>query len=200
LDEAESALRQAERAFSDPKPDVLSALQLSTQAEAIADEILLQVQQEEERRAREAQLLAVQLQAAETSFNRASDFIAVRRNGIGRTARTRLAEADRFIEQARALANQDVRRAIEAARRGQDLAEDAYRLAVEDFEDYDHGGRRRRHGGGIFPIPFPIPTGGWGGGGWGGTPWGSSGGGHGGSVGGGWSGGGGHGGSVGGRW
>jgi hypothetical protein len=198
LAEAERELQQARSELATDRPDVLTAFRLATNAEAVADSVLAEVRQETERRQKEAQVLAAQLQVADASYRRSADFIATRRGGIGRTARTRLAEAGRSLEDARMLARADPRAALAEAQRAERLAEEAYDLARDDFDDYDSYGRR----GSSFPIPFPVIIGGgWGGGGggWGGGSWGSGGGwGGGGSVGGGWGGGGG--GSVGGRW
>jgi hypothetical protein len=205
LAEAESALQQAEREMSAEKPDFPTATRLIAQADAAADAILAELKQEEERRERESRLLASQLQAAEAAHDRAADFIAARRRLIGGAARTRLAEARRRLERARALADDDPRAALAEARRAQELADDAYALAVDDFEDHEPygggwGGPRR--GGIVFPmpmpVPFPFPTGG---GGWGRGRMGGGirmGGGR--SVGGSFGGGGSGGGSVGGRW
>jgi len=85
------------------------------------------------------------------------------------------------------MATSDATTALAEARRAQDLAEDAYALARQDFDSSGGWGR-----GGVYPVPFPIPMGG----GWSGGFGGGVGGG--GSVGGGFGGGGG--GSVGGRW
>ena len=211
LAEADAALQAAEREAASPKPDFLAAHRHATRANAIADEVLAHVRQAEERRVREAEIVAAAVHSAEASYYRAADYISERRGGIGRPARTRLREAERHLERAQAVADADPRVALTEARRAEDLAEEAYALAREDFEDYDMygadilgggwggGSGRRRRGGMIFPLPILI-GGGWGGGGWGGTPWGSTGGsrglggGFGGTFGGGRSGGGGFGG------
>jgi len=189
LAEAESALQQAQRELAARRPDFLAATKLATHADTIADQILAEVRQDEERRARELRLLEAQLQAAEASYSQAAHFVGTRRRGMGSAARTRLAEARRHLEQARALADSDLQAATAEARRAHDLAEEAYALARQDFAGYGPGiGWGGGYGGG-FPVPFPVPTGGGFGGGGGGFGGGSSGGG-----------GGGGGGSVGGRW
>jgi uncharacterized membrane protein YgcG len=201
---AEQALQQAERELADHQPDILAAHRLATQAETIADEIVAGVREQEAQRTREREILAAQLQVAEATYFQASDYITARHGGIGRAARTRLAEAERHLGRAQALVDTDVRAALTEARRAEQLAEEAYALAQADFDAYDRYGTDifsggRRSGGMV--IPFPIPTGGgWGGAGWGGSPWGSFGGDGGGgeAIGGGWSAGGG--GAVGGRW
>ena len=187
LAEAEAALEQARRELAAHRPDVLAASRLATHADTLADRLLADIRQDEERHARERRLLEAQLQAAEASYTRAAHFVRSRRWGTGSVARTRLAEARRHLERARALATSDATTAHAEARRAQDLAEDAYALARQDFDSSGGWGR-----GGVYPVPFPIPMGG----GWSGGFGGGVGGG--GSVGGGFGGGGG--GSVGGRW
>ena len=90
LVEAEDALAQARRELAAPRPDVLAAVRLATHADTIADQIMAQIRQDEERRARELRLLEAQLQAAEASYNRAANFGGVRRRDMGSAARTRL--------------------------------------------------------------------------------------------------------------
>jgi hypothetical protein len=202
----QAAVRESGR----PRPDYLAAYRLATQANSIADEILAGAQQAEQRRAKEQDRLEAALRQAESSYNRAADYISSRRRGVGRAARTRLVEAEGHLEQAQRLADTDPGAALVEATRAYNLAEDAYAQAKDDFDDYDGGGvfGGRRRGGGIFPFPIIVGGGGFGGGqnggGWGGTPWGSGGGGGGwggGGFGGGSSGGGGFGGSGGGgRW
>ncbi|CAN5303293.1 TPM domain-containing protein [soil metagenome] len=197
LAEAEQSLAAAERQARSSPPDPLGAVRLATQANGLADEVLANIRKAEEQEAREEQLLASAFQQAATSYRRAADYIAGRRAGIGRAARTRLAEAQNHYEQARALVTSDRRGALAHAQRAGALAEEAYERAVEDFDQFDSwgdmpGGGGRR-GGGFFP---PIIIGGRHGGGFGGTRWGSGGGG--GGFGGGSSGGGGFGGDSGG--
>jgi hypothetical protein len=145
------------------------------------------------------------LAAAQADIDRAADFIAARRSGVGRTARTRLAEAERHYEAAFLVRDTDPEQTIGHARRAEQLAEQAYALADRDFTDFNGGG----FGGTGLPsrggndalgailggIIGGVLSGGGRGGGWGGSPWGSSGpfGG-----GGGWGGGGGRGGPFGG--
>lgn len=200
--EAETLLQQAEREIASERPDFLAATRLITQADSVADAVLAELRQEEERRERESRMLAAQLQSAERDYERVADFIAARRRLIGGAARTRLAEAERHLERARSLAASDPGSALAEARRAQDLTEDAYDRAADDVDDYEPygggwGGPMR--GGVILPMPMPIPFPRGGGGGWGrmggGGGWGRIGGG-----GGMRSGGGGGGGSVGGRW
>ena len=189
LAEAESALQQAERLARAPQPDVLGAIRLATQANSLADEVLANVREAEAQRLREAQQVESLLRQADAGYQRAADYIIPRRAGVRREARTRLAESRSHLEQALSLSGDDPRAAAAEAQRAISLADEAYRLAEEDFDSYDDAGGMfggGRRGGGIFP---PIIIGGWGGGlggnrggGFGGTPWGQGGGGFGGGA------------------
>lgn len=151
------------------------------------------VEQADAARKRDAQALQTLLSEVEMKVARAEDYVATRRHGVRRIARTRLAQAQDRLERARALAESDPQGAFAEARRAGELADDAFRQASEDFDDFDMGGGGRRRGGTFFP---PVIIGGWGGGGggggnqggFGGTPWGGWGGGS--SGGGGFGGGG----------
>ncbi|MFN2484811.1 MAG: TPM domain-containing protein, partial [Candidatus Limnocylindria bacterium] len=144
LAEATSALETAHREAKSPRPDVLTALQLATKANAIADEILAAARQTAERRVRERQVADATYRSAEAAYNRAADYITARRHGVGREARTRLAEAERHLEVARSLLRSDSARSLDEARRASELADDGYRLAQSDFNRYDS------YGGGLF--------------------------------------------------
>jgi uncharacterized membrane protein YgcG len=204
LDEARQLLAQA-RSHRDG--DVLLAYEQARGAEAAASQAAALVRAAHERRERELTAARAALQAATVVYDRAADFLATRRQGIGREARTRLQEAERHLAQARALLDPEPAEAIEHAREAERLASEAYRLADRDFDRYDryqgpfgrgpYGGRR---GPTIVIGGFPIPLGGSGrgGGGWGGSTWGSPGGGGGRSFGGGFGGGRGMGGGFGG--
>ena len=189
LAQAESALQQAERLAGAPQPDVLGAMRFATQANSLADEVLANVREAEAQRVREAQQVESLLRQADAGYQRAADYIIPRRAGVRREARTRLAESRSHLEQALSLSGEDPRAAAAEAQRAISLADEAYRLAEEDFDSYDDAGGMfggGRRGGGIFP---PIIIGGWGGGfggnrggGFGGTPWGQGGGGFGGGA------------------
>jgi uncharacterized membrane protein YgcG len=183
--EAGVHLEQA-RAKSDR--DVVAAHDLARKASAKAGAVLAAAREAEERRAQQRAAAAAALRVAENAYARASDYLAGRRTGVGREARTRLQEAERHLRHARALVDGEPARGTTEAETAERLADDAYRLAQRDFSDYDryrgtfgrgpYGGGHRRGGGVIVIGGFPIPLGGSGrgGGGWGGSPWGSTGG------------------------
>jgi uncharacterized membrane protein YgcG len=204
LDEARQLLAQA-RSHRDE--DVLLAYEQARGAEAAASQAAALVRAAHERRERELTAARAALQTATVVYDRAADFLATRRQGVGREARTRLQEAERHLARARTRLDPEPAEAIEHAREAERLANEAYRLADRDFDRYDryqgpfgrgpYGGRR---GPTIVIGGFPIPLGGSGrgGGGWGGSTWGSPGGGGGRSFGGGFGGGRGMGGGFGG--
>jgi uncharacterized membrane protein YgcG len=186
LTAAERAIATA-RGTAGAKPvDPVAALSQATEAHRLADEALLAVREEIATRQRAIAAAESSIRTASVAVDRAADFIASRRRGVGRRARTRLAEAERYLGQAAALQGTDLKAAVEGARHAERLANEAYSLAAEDFNDWDQGGPGygQRSGGesdlagailgGI--IGGILSGGGTGGGGWGGSPWGGGGG------------------------
>jgi uncharacterized membrane protein YgcG len=212
LAEATTLLAGAKAQAASATPAVLVALKDAQHANSTADEVLASIRQAEEQRTRERTALDTALRTAEASVARAQDFVATRRNGVDREARTRLAEAQRHLDGAQALSKSDPVAAAGEARLAAQLADQAYDLARSDFDDWDRGGGRRRGPdlgqvilGGIILGNVLGGMGRRGGGGWGGTPWGLPGGGRGGGgswggFGGGFGGGGGGGRGGGGGW
>jgi BMFP domain-containing protein YqiC len=212
LAQADTLLTGARTALAGPKPDVAAAYQQARDAHTIADDVLATLRTAAEQLARDAARLDASIKAAQATLTRATDFIATRRGAVGTEARTRLAEAQRHLDQAIAAGAADpvggTREADEATR----LANAAYQAAADDYGRYDdpwHGGRRGGGGSGvggdiagalIGGIIGGMLSGGGRGGGFGGFGGGGFGGGWGGgsSGGGGWGGGGGS--SGGGRW
>ncbi|HEU4920840.1 MAG TPA: TPM domain-containing protein, partial [Candidatus Limnocylindrales bacterium] len=181
---AEEALRAARAAADGGDPVV--ALRAATEAHRVADEAEAAIRQAVLERNRLLASADASLAAARADIDRAADFIAARRTGVGRTARTRLAEAERHFEAAFAARDSDPQSAIATARRAEQLAEQAYGLADRDFSDWDgggFGGPGLPRGGGSEVMGAVLggilggilSGGGRGGGGWGGSPWGSQG-------------------------
>ena len=79
------------------------------------------------------------LRTAAAEIDRAVAFIAARRRGVGETARTRVAEAQRLLALAAATATTDPDRA-RAITPTETLAREAYQAAQSDFSDWDMGG------------------------------------------------------------
>jgi uncharacterized membrane protein YgcG len=209
---AEAALIDATTAATATPLDPIAAYGKAANARRLAGEALAKVRQDAAQRAQFAAALQSALASARTSVDRASDFVTTRQNGVGRRARTRLAEAQASLDAAVKARDSDPSTAMTQARRADDLADEAYSLAQQDFSGWDQRQANPAARGGpdlgsviLGGIIGGILAGGGRRGGWGGTPWGSSGplgggggifGGGGGAIGGGW--GGGH--SIGGGW
>ena len=138
--EVAAQVAAARAAIAQPRPDSLAAYGQAVAAAQAADEILAGIRSESERIAREKATFQQTIGAAELEYRRAADFIAARRSGVDREARTRLSEAERHLAAAQVLATQDVARAAEEARLADSLAEQAMQLASADFDHYDRGG------------------------------------------------------------
>lgn len=219
---AQQALAAARQAAEAQPSDPLAALRFATEAHRLADEALVAARDAAQAVDRLRAAATSSIQTAGAEIDRVQRFLEARRRGVGQTARTRLAEAHRHLENARTLVDGDATASMTESRRAQVLAQDAYRLAQDDFSDWDQGGpgwgQRRGSGGdetvdilgsilgGVIGGVLSGGGGGRSGGGWGGSPWGGSirgGGGWGGgggvfggggrSSGGGWGGGGGFG-------
>jgi uncharacterized membrane protein YgcG len=182
LSEGQRQLTQARARRDD---DVLRAYELARGAESAANEVLAVVRRAHRRQEEAVAAATAALQAATAVHARADDFLATRRRGIGREARTRLQEADRHLARARTLLTDQPTVSIRHAREAERLAGEAYQLAHQDFHAYDDlrgpfgRGPFGGGGGGVVVIGgIPIPLGGRrrGGGGFGGSVWGSPGG------------------------
>ncbi len=184
---AEQLLSDARGAAAAHPLDPLAALEMATRANAAADAIVAGVQAEEARRAKRLQAATTAVTSARGHVDRAVDYITTRRHGVGRTARTRAAEAQASLADAQRLAASDPDAALTAARRATQLADEAYRLAASQFDAWDASngpvaGPYSRPPAGpagsdiagavLGGIIGGILAGGGRGSGWGGTPWG----------------------------
>lgn len=204
LAKAEALLDAAKRQAAAQAPDTIAALKAAQDAHASTDKVLAGIREAASQQARAGAAFAAARASAGMSLNQARAFINTRRDGIGREARTKLAEAERHLTLADSLAATDLNTATTEAGVATNMATAAYRLASGDFVDYERGGPPRGgggagggySGGGGSNVAGAILGGviggmlsGGRGGGFGGTRWGS---------GGGWTGGGGGGGGFGG--
>lgn len=207
---ADQALATARRAAEARPLDPVEALRLATEAHRSADELLLAARDAASAADRLSAAVEASLRTASTEIDRTAAFVASRRRGVGETARTRLAEAQRHLAVASSVAAAEPAAALDNARRAETLAREAYQVAQSDFGDWDGGGPGwgQRAGtpqgdqttqilgqilggiiGGVIAGGGRSGGGRSGGGGWGGSRWGGGGGG-GGLGGGGWGGGG----------
>ncbi|MCJ1710580.1 TPM domain-containing protein [Clavibacter michiganensis subsp. phaseoli] len=196
----------AEQAIADAKPlqgrlaDPLTSVTLLQEAEARLDEALAPVREQQEQVQRAIGYLPRALSTAESQVATARDFISTRRGGVGEEARTRLAHAQRALDDAHEAAPGDPVRAVAASQAATSYAAQAIEAAQRDLDQgsgyggYGGGMMGGRGGGdafggaimgGIIGGLLSGGGGGWGGGGGGGFGGGSFGGGGGGFGGGG---------------
>lgn len=190
---AEAALGEARRAAETRPLDPLAAIQRAVAANQAADAIVAHVADATAQVARRRQVAEAAIATAGGHVSRAIDYITTRRHGVGETARTRAAEAEMRLEEARGLAGANPEGATATANRAIQLADEAYRLAAGEFEGWNPGGGPvagpyRPQGadtqiigavvGGILgSLLSGAARGGGRGSGWGGSPWGGAGGG-----------------------
>ena len=154
---ARSTLEAARAASAAMPRDLVLAYRLAREAEAAADEVVARVREGEERRSKELAAADAAIRAAELATDRAEEFIAGRRHGVGRRPRTALSEADAALERARAVRDREPAAAVTEARRATQLADDAYERARAEFQRAQGAGR-----GGTVVIggqPFPMGRG-----------------------------------------
>jgi len=147
LPEAISAAQGA-LAAADPRSPADSIARIQ-QANAALDQVFAAVQGEQVAFDRARTQLDATLAAARTAVTNAMQFVSTRRGGIGSSARTRVDQADAALQQAVALAPSDPVGAIRSAQRAQQLANDAYRHAQQDVDDFQVGWPSGGMGGGM---------------------------------------------------
>jgi len=138
---ARAKLATAEEAASGPHHDLVLALRLAAEAGAAAAAILAAVKAGAERRVKATAAADAAIAAASASVERASDYIDARRHGMGRQPRTRLSDAVAALDQARSLRDTDAAAAQAQAQRALGRADEAYRMARDDFDRTDAAGQ-----------------------------------------------------------
>jgi uncharacterized membrane protein YgcG len=175
LTEARAALGEARAARDASPPDPVSAYRHATRADQLADAATAGLRDAAQRLARQRSIADAAVTAADARVLQASQFITARHLGVGHAARTRLAEAERWLDQSHATLGQDDAAAAQAAQQAAALGEAAYRLAQSDFDQFDQFGRPST-GGDVLQsvLPYVLPILLRGAGGWGRTRWGES--------------------------
>jgi uncharacterized membrane protein YgcG len=153
--QAEAKLAAAGQAASADRPDLVLAHRLASEAEAAAAALVARIRAGEEQRAKAMAATDAALRAAGQGVDRASAFIAARHHGVGRRARTRLADAQAALEQARQLRDTDPAGSFAGAQRALAQADEAYRIASDDFDETDAAG----YGGTVVINGQPYPVG-----------------------------------------
>ncbi len=136
---AETAMASTRREIDAPRPNPVAILHLLERSAAKLQEALAEVRDSHQRNQRARSVLDQSLFTARSEVASAEDFISTRRGAIGREARTRLAEAQRHLEAAYALADTDPQAALTEAQQANMLAEQAGALAIADVEEWEGG-------------------------------------------------------------
>ncbi|MFE6995206.1 TPM domain-containing protein [Microbacterium sp. NPDC057659] len=182
-------LSDAQRLLGGTGRNPIDALRVLDAANAVIDQTVQQVRDEQAKIAHARSLLGGALERADVQISAAESFILNRRGAISSTARTRLAEAQSNRDQARRMADADPQQALAYAQHADRMAGEALRLAQNDTGSWGGGGGGGGNDtlgavlGGVL-IGQLLGGGNRGGGGWGGGGWSSGGGGGGFSAGG----------------
>ncbi|MCF2533851.1 TPM domain-containing protein [Yinghuangia soli] len=132
--------------------DPIAAARRLEEADAALDKALADVRDEAERVRRARAGLDQALAAARAEVSTAADFVTTNRGAVGSTARTRLGEAQRHLDQAHAQAEADPVTALAEAQRSAALAGEAIGLAQQDVQRFRGGfgqGQGPGYGGGF---------------------------------------------------
>jgi hypothetical protein len=127
---ARAAVTSAAEAAGAAQPDPLAALHLLDEAATALDHAIADARAAQDRNRRAAVALDQALVTAGSAVAAASDFIGTRRGAVGAQARTRLAEAQRHLQQASG--GGDPMAALREAQQADSMAQEALRLAQDD--------------------------------------------------------------------
>ncbi|MEG8036156.1 hypothetical protein QP157_12790 [Sphingomonas sp. LR61] len=140
---AQTVLRQG----FDPK-DPITAVDALTKANTEIDQAIAAARGAEEQQRRASRALDDALRDARNRISQARECISLHRGGIGPTARTRLSEAERALDDAVQLATTDPGQALQAARAAEQYAAAAMDSANDDMGGWGGGGGGFGGGGG----------------------------------------------------
>ncbi|MCZ2803781.1 TPM domain-containing protein [Modestobacter sp. VKM Ac-2983] len=132
-------------------PDPLAVVRRLDEADLALEAALEPARDVRQQQERAAAHLQQAMHAADSSVTVAGDFIATRRGAVGSPARTRLAEAERHLDEASRSAAADPIAALRSAQRADGLARQALTAAQQDVEQYMAGGYGGRPGYGAGP-------------------------------------------------
>ncbi|MFF0427410.1 TPM domain-containing protein [Streptomyces sp. NPDC004520] len=134
---ADAVIAEVRRGVDAGRYDPIDALRRVEEADAALDEALEGARERESGARRARALLDQVMLTARSAIGAASDYVTTHRGAVGSEARTRLAEAQRRWEKARALADGgDPQTALVEAREADALARRAQDLAEQDVRTY----------------------------------------------------------------
>ena len=141
-----TAVRDRARAAG-PDSDPLLIMRDLRDAEAALDTALEPARGQAEQAGRARAQLAAAIGPLRSRIRAVTDYIETRRGAVGPEARTRLAEAQRILDEAEALAGTDPQRGLQGVQRADELAAQAQQQAQADVEEFE---RSRSSGPGGF--------------------------------------------------
>ncbi|GAA1495686.1 TPM domain-containing protein [Paeniglutamicibacter kerguelensis] len=136
----ESALSSVQAQVATGRIDPVALITEVTEGRGPLNEQLNQIRDQQERARRAAEQLQAAVRTAQMKIKGTDDFIRARRGGVGATARTRLAEAQRNLDEALRTASSDPASALAYAEQASALADQAARQAESDVNGFGGGG------------------------------------------------------------
>ncbi|MFJ6695735.1 TPM domain-containing protein [Streptomyces sp. NPDC091272] len=134
---AETVLRDVREEMRAGRYDPIDALRRTEEADAALDDALTGARERETTGRRARDLLGQATLTARAAIGAAADYITTHRGAVGSQARTRLAEAQRHLEQSGALdTSGDAPGALAEAQQADSLARQAQSLAEQDVRGY----------------------------------------------------------------
>jgi hypothetical protein len=138
--QAQMVATQVRTAMAGGPVDPLQALRALEESSSQLDQALGGVREEQVRQQRARAALEQTVLTARSSIAAAADFITTNRGGVGSTARTRVAEAQRHLQKALALAGTDAVSALAEAQQADAMASQAYQEAQQDVSGFAGAG------------------------------------------------------------
>lgn len=136
----ESALGAVQAQVSTGRIDPGSLISAINEGRGPLNDQLNQIRDQQERARRAAEQLQAAVRTAQMKIKGTDEFIRARRGGVGATARTRLAEAQRNLDEALRVASSDPASALAYAEQASSLADQAARQAETDVNGFGGGG------------------------------------------------------------
>jgi hypothetical protein len=144
---AEQTLGRVKAGINSGRPDPVDLLKQLEKAHRQLDAPLAGIRDRQEQERRAASALQSAIMQAQAQIDGTQDFIAARRGAVGSQARTKVAEAERTLQQAVRVSGQDPVTALNLANQASSLADRASQLAQQDLDHWGGGHAGAGYGG-----------------------------------------------------
>lgn len=144
---AQQTLGRVKAGINSGRPDPVDLLRQLEKAHRQLDAPLAGIRDRQEQERRAASALQSAILQAQAQIDGTQDFIAARRGAVGSQARTKVAEAERTLQQAVRTSGQDPVTALNLANQASSLADRASQLAQQDLDRWGGGFAGAGHGG-----------------------------------------------------